>query len=57
MKTYVFYYKGGKGKVGNIIPDCENLLNAITYLTPSKLYYLTKIEIYNSLEEAKNSIY
>lgn len=45
MKTYIFYYVGGKGKRGNIIPKCRNLLEALTFLTPSKLEYLTKIEI------------
>ena len=45
MKTYLFYYYGGNGEVGNIIPHCKNLLEALTFLTPSKLHYLTKIEI------------
>ena len=45
MKTYKFYYVGGKGKVGNIVPHCDNLLQAITYLSPSKLEYLVKIVI------------
>ena len=45
MNTYYFYYVGGNGKVGNIVPNCRNLLEAITFLTPSKLEYLVKIEI------------
>ena len=48
MKTYTFYYYGGNGKPGNIIPGCKNLLEAITFLTPSKLEYLTKIEVRTS---------
>lgn len=56
MKTYEFYYVGGNGKIGNTIPGCRNLLEAITFLSPSKLEYLVKIEIRDSTKKELNAI-